>query len=311
MQRIIILGCPGSGKSTFSVKLHHATGLSLFHLDNIWWKADGTHISRNEFDKKLDSLISNEAWIIDGDFSRTYERRVAACDTVFFLDYEESVCMDGIHARLGKKRPDMPWVDQELDPALVHQVKTYKAENCPQLSELFKKYPDKKVIIFHNREQADEWLEKYQREQSKKEYHNMPIDKSCGAVVFTRKDGQIQYVIVREVSGFCSFPKGHVEAGETEEQTAIREIYEETGLTPTLISGFREVEEYIPAEMPDVKRQVVYFLAKFEDQELQTRPGEIDEVMLLSYEQALESFEYESQKNILKAAKDFLEKANE
>ena len=84
-KKIIVLGCSGSGKSTFSRKLHELTGLPLTHLDNVWWKADRTHISRDEFDKALDRILQGKEWIVDGDYSRTYDIRFQACDTVFFL----------------------------------------------------------------------------------------------------------------------------------------------------------------------------------------------------------------------------------
>lgn len=82
MQKAIIVGCPGSGKSTLSRKIHTLTGLPLYHLDNIFWKADKTHISREEFDGKLAEILHRDSWIFDGDYNRTYEPRIAACDTV-------------------------------------------------------------------------------------------------------------------------------------------------------------------------------------------------------------------------------------
>ncbi len=161
MKRIIVVGCSGSGKSTFSLRLYEKTGIPLHHLDNIWWKKDKTHISRDEFDIKLDEIMSNDSWIIDGDYSRTYERRIVACDTIFFLDYTEDVCMEGITERVGKDRVDMPWTENELDPELVTLVKNFDKENRPILNDLFKKYPDKRVISFHTREEAESWLEEY------------------------------------------------------------------------------------------------------------------------------------------------------
>ena len=65
--KIIVLGCSGSGKSTFSRKLHEKTNLPLIHLDNIWWKPDRTHISRDEFDHKLVEILKSDKWIVDGD----------------------------------------------------------------------------------------------------------------------------------------------------------------------------------------------------------------------------------------------------
>ena len=87
--KIAVLGCPGSGKSTFALRLHEITGIPVFHLDNLWWRADGTHIARDEFDVGLKALTERDEWIIDGDYSRTYEARISVCDVVIFLDYDE------------------------------------------------------------------------------------------------------------------------------------------------------------------------------------------------------------------------------
>ena len=67
LNRIVVLGCPGSGKSTFARSLAAKTGLPLVHLDNVWWRADGTHIPREEFDRALDEILQGEKWIMDGD----------------------------------------------------------------------------------------------------------------------------------------------------------------------------------------------------------------------------------------------------
>ena len=159
--RILILGCPGSGKSTFARALAARTGLPLVHLDNVWWRADGTHISRDEFDRALAGLLAGERWIMDGDYSRTYEVRLRAADTVVFLDYPESVCMDGIRARVGQARPDNPWTESTLDPELVSLVQSYCRDDRPQVLALLQKYPDKQVLIFTSREEAARWLSEF------------------------------------------------------------------------------------------------------------------------------------------------------
>ena len=84
MNRVLILGCPGSGKSTFARQLGALTGLPLVHLDNVYWLPDGTHLSPSAFDEALARLLREEQWILDGNYSRTYEGRIRACDTVFF-----------------------------------------------------------------------------------------------------------------------------------------------------------------------------------------------------------------------------------
>ena len=156
--RIMVIGCSGSGKSVFAADLHRLTGLPLFYLDNVWWRADRTHISREEFDIRLRELMQGEKWIIEGDYSRTYEPRFVRCDTVIFLDYAEDVCMEGIIDRVGKVRPDIPWSEDRLDPELVEMVRSYRTEKRPKVYELIEKYPDKTVHIFRTREEAETWL---------------------------------------------------------------------------------------------------------------------------------------------------------
>ena len=156
--KIIVLGCPGSGKSTFARQLQTKTGLPVVHLDNVWWRADGSHISRDEFDRTLAELLAGEKWIMDGDYSRTVEARLKASDTAIFLDYPEDVCMAGIAARVGEERPDMPWTENTLDPELVAMVQNYAKDNRPTVYALLDKYPEKQAIIFTDREEADCWL---------------------------------------------------------------------------------------------------------------------------------------------------------
>ena len=160
MKKIIVIGCPGSGKTTFSEKLRDKTGLPLFYLDAIWHRPDRTHISRDEFDSRLSEILSLDKWMIDGNYSRTLERRMEACDTVILFDISTEICIEGASARIGKPRPDMPWIDTELDQSLRHEIESFKERNLPEIYALLEKYGDKSIVVFKSREEADEYLSK-------------------------------------------------------------------------------------------------------------------------------------------------------
>ena len=159
MKRVIVIGCPGSGKTTFAEKLRDKSNLPLFYLDAIWHKPDRTHISREEYDKRLAEILALDAWIIDGNYSRTIESRIAACDTVFLFCLPSEVCLDGAISRLGKDRYDMPWIDTELDPKLKAEIEEFSSKKLPSIYALIDKYRDgRDIVVFKSREEADEFL---------------------------------------------------------------------------------------------------------------------------------------------------------
>ena len=158
MKKIIVIGCPGSGKSTFARSLAEKLGISLYHLDAIWHRPDKTHITREEFDTRLAEIMTTDTWIIDGNYSRTVERRISACDTVFLFDLPTEVCLDGAIARLGKERDDIPWTEATLDPRLKQDIEEFSTKNLPTIYSLLEKYSDKNIIIFKTREAANIYL---------------------------------------------------------------------------------------------------------------------------------------------------------
>ena len=170
-----ITGRSGSGKSTFARRLHACTNLPLIHLDNVWWKADRTHISREDFDHRLEKLLQGDKWIIDGDYSRTYEVRFRSCDTIIFLDYSEEECMNGIIDRVGKSRSDIPWTEHQLDPELVKLVRNYNKDNRLLIYSLIDQYPEKQTVIFKTRFQADDWLNLCTAEREKQNGHSKEV----------------------------------------------------------------------------------------------------------------------------------------
>ena len=161
MKRAVVIGCSGSGKSVFSRKLRDVTGLTLYYLDMIWHKPDGTNILRDEFDEKLRSIISRDSWIIDGNYQRTLETRIKACDTVFLFDLPTETCIEGALSRIGKRREDMPWFENELDPGFRQWIESFRENQLPEIYRLLEKYKNgRQIVIFRTREQADKFIEK-------------------------------------------------------------------------------------------------------------------------------------------------------
>lgn len=134
----------------------------------------------------------------------------------------------------------------------------------------------------------------------------MKYEKSCGAVVYTKINNTIKYVLVQQLEGFWGFPKGHIEGNETEEETALREIYEEVKLKTDIQKGFRTVDEHVIPNKENVIKQIVYFCAEYYDQDIIIQNDELLRTSLVTYEKALQLLEFESSKSILKEANDFL-----
>ena len=159
MKKVIIIGCCGSGKSTFARQLHACTGIPLFHLDQLNWNADKTTVEKEVFLKRVQDVIQKNSWIIDGNYGSSIEMRMQACDTVFFLDYPVDICIQGIHERVGKVRADMPWVEDEVDEDLIEFVKNYEREDRPEVLNLLSKYKGKEIHLFRTRKDAKTYLE--------------------------------------------------------------------------------------------------------------------------------------------------------
>ena len=160
MKKVIVIGCPGSGKTTFAEKLHKRTGLPLYYLDAIWHKPDKTHISRENFDQVIGEIFKTSEWIIDGNYNRTIEMRLKQCDTVFLFDLPTEVCIQGATERLGKERYDLPWMETELSPAFKQSIEEFPSNSLPRIYELIEMYgKDKQVVIFRSWEAVDEFFD--------------------------------------------------------------------------------------------------------------------------------------------------------
>jgi adenylate kinase family enzyme len=158
MKKIIIIGCPGSGKSTFARKLSEKLSLPLFHLDLLYWNSDKTTVSKEVFLHRLNNVLSDNEWIIDGNYASTMELRMSVCDTIFFLDFDADVCLSGINERKGKPRPDMPWIETEDDEEFLQFIRDYNTNSRPKVIELLIKYNDRDIAVFKNRNEAEQYI---------------------------------------------------------------------------------------------------------------------------------------------------------
>lgn len=158
--KIIVIGCPGSGKSTFSCALGERTGLPVVHLDLLNWNADKTTVPKEVFRERLQEVLQKDRWIIDGNYGSTIELRLQHCDTVFFLDLPTEVCVEGVRSRMGKPRGDMPWVETEPDEEFMQFIiRDFPTEKRREILALRETYAEKEWITFHSRAEAEAYLQ--------------------------------------------------------------------------------------------------------------------------------------------------------
>ncbi len=130
-------------------------------------------------------------------------------------------------------------------------------------------------------------------------------EKSCGAVMYTEKDGVRKFILITNISGHIGFPKGHIEMGENEKQTALREVYEETGVRTHIIDGFRESYNYLINGF--IKKKAVYYLAPFKEEDIRMNIMEISEYRLCEFEEALSLLNFKHDRDILTKANEFID----
>ena len=157
--KIIVIGCPGAGKSTFARALRSKTGLPLFYLDMLFHQPDRTTVGREAFDAALREIIERGEWIIDGNYQRTLPLRFEACTDVFLFDLPVEQCLENAAARVGSVREDLPWVETEFDPDFRQYILDFPRDQLPVIYDLTDRYRDtRNITTFHTRAEADAWL---------------------------------------------------------------------------------------------------------------------------------------------------------
>lgn len=133
----------------------------------------------------------------------------------------------------------------------------------------------------------------------------MKFEKSCGAVIFI-EENEIEFLAVRsKAHGHWGFPKGHVEEGESEHETAVREVYEETGLNVGIFEEFRTQTEY--STFKNVQKEVIFFLAKVSDRNVKIQHSEIQDYKWASFNDMLRLLTFENDRKVLTEAYNFLQ----
>jgi adenylate kinase family enzyme len=148
----MIIGSGGAGKSTFARRLGRALGREVVHLDALYWRAGWVEPPKDEWAQRVAELARGESWIIDGNYGGTMDIRLAACDTVIFLDMPRVLCVWRILKRIALyrkgSRPDLPdGCDERIDREFIKYVWNYPRSRRPKILEKLKALSAEKTVV--------------------------------------------------------------------------------------------------------------------------------------------------------------------
>lgn len=164
MKRVIVIGCAGSGKSTFSRQIGERTGLPVVHLDAHYWKPGWVATEAESFDRELQRIMQTDSWIMDGNYSRTLDNRLDRADTVFLFDFPRYLCLYRVIKRRvqyhGRSRSDMgEGCEEKLDLAFLRWVWNFRKRNRPKLlAKLDEVRASHQVVIFRTPNEVRKYL---------------------------------------------------------------------------------------------------------------------------------------------------------
>ena len=163
MERIVIIGCGGAGKSTLARQLGEKLEMPVVHLDKLYWMPGWVQENRDEFDRKLALELEKPRWIMDGNFDRTMPLRLEKCDTIIYLDFSRFACLRGVMKRIlttyGTVRPDMgDGCPERFDMEFLQWVWNYNKNKRQRNYELLDQATHAQKIILKNRRAAKKFL---------------------------------------------------------------------------------------------------------------------------------------------------------
>jgi adenylate kinase family enzyme len=164
MRKVLVIGSSGAGKSVFAARLAERTGLPLIHLDAIYWRPGWVKTPKDEWNRTVDALLARDAWVMDGNYAGTLDRRLAACDTAIFLDLPRAVCLwRAVKRRIAHRRrprPDMtPGCDERLTGAFIRWIWEYPAKRRPGvLARLAALRPGQRAIVLRSTAEVEAFL---------------------------------------------------------------------------------------------------------------------------------------------------------
>ena len=164
MERIIIIGCGGAGKSTLARQLGDKLDLPVVHLDKLFWKPGWVESPREEIDGKIHAELQKPRWIMDGNFHRTLPERLQYCDTVIYMDFSRFACLMGVAKRIlttyGTVRPDMgEGCPERFDLDFLKWVWNFNQKNRENYYRLLQDAEGVETIILKNRKEVKRFLE--------------------------------------------------------------------------------------------------------------------------------------------------------
>jgi len=163
MNRVVVIGSGGAGKSTFSKQLGGVLGIPIIHLDSLYWKPNWRKTQPEEWEKTVAELVERDSWVMDGNYGGTREMRIRASDTLIFLDVPRLVCLYRVVRRAiayrGKSRPDMAeGCREKIDLEFVSWVWNFPERARARILEQMEQFPEKRFVILRTSREAETFL---------------------------------------------------------------------------------------------------------------------------------------------------------